>query len=174
MVQRVRLLVKALNGAKRTNEALARCRDADAMVEVLLDASSRLGLGLTGLADALIMLGARYDDEVAYRLAADTMRVICHSAYRASAELAQEKGPFPCFDPEAYPAAPFVRALPEDIRQAIRSKGMRNSHLTAIAPTGTISLLADNVSSGIEPVFDFSYSRRVLTMDGRYAEHQLS
>lgn len=137
-------------------------------------ASRRLGLGLTGLADALIMLGVRYGDEDSYRLAADMMRAICHSAYRASAELAQEKGPFPQYDEKAYLDAPFVQALPEDIRQGIRSTGIRNSHLTAIAPTGTISLLADNVSSGVEPVFDFSYTRRVLTMDGSYADHQLS
>ncbi len=135
--------------------------------------SRRLGLGLTGLADTFVMLGTRYGDAASYRLAADIMRTICHSAYQASTELAHEKGPFPDFDRDAYLAAPFVDALPDNIRQAIGSGGLRNSHLTAIAPTGTISLLADNVSSGIEPVFDFSYSRRVLRLDGSYAEHQL-
>ena len=136
--------------------------------------SRRLGLGITGLADALIMLGARYGNEDSYRVAAELMRTVCHSAYRASAELAREKGPFPRYEQKAYLAAPFAASLPEDIRQAIESSGIRNSHLTAIAPTGTISLLADNVSSGIEPVFDFNYTRRVLTMEGGYAEHELS
>ncbi len=135
--------------------------------------SRRLGLGLTGLADAFIMLGVRYGEEDSHRLAAEIMRTICHSAYRASAELAKEKGPFPHYDETAYLAAPFVQALPEDIRQAIQATGIRNSHLTAIAPTGTISLLANNVSSGIEPVFDFNHTRRLLEMDGSYAEHQL-
>ncbi len=136
--------------------------------------SRRLGLGLTGLADAFIMLGLRYGDEDSYRLAAEIMATICHSAYRASAELAREKGPFPEFDETAYLAAPFVQALPEDIRRAIKSAGVRNSHLTAIAPTGTISLLANNVSGGVEPVFDFNYTRGLLEMDGSYAEHQLA
>ena len=126
----------------------------------------RIGLGVTGLADALIMLGAHYAQPSARKLAAHMMATVCHSAYRASVELAREKGSFPMFERDAYLAGLFVRSLPEDIRTGIAAHGIRNSHLLAIAPTGTISLLADNVSSGIEPVFDFFCSRRVLTADG--------
>ena len=128
--------------------------------------SRRVGLGLTGLADALIMLGRHYDSDAARESAAEVMRVITHEAYRTSVALAREKGPFPFFESGGYLAAPFVRALPADIREGIARHGIRNSHLTAIAPTGTISLLADNVSSGIEPVFRFRFTRRVLDADG--------
>ncbi|HEX7080449.1 MAG TPA: adenosylcobalamin-dependent ribonucleoside-diphosphate reductase [Gammaproteobacteria bacterium] len=134
----------------------------------------RAGLGVTGLADALIMLGLHYGEAPARALAARAMRTICHAAYRCSAELAGEKGPFPFFDRDRYLEGEFVRTLPEDIRDAIARHGIRNSHLTAIAPTGTISLLANNVSSGIEPVFDFHYRRRVLSQDGSLSEHVLT
>ena len=130
--------------------------------------SRRIGLGLTGLADALIMLGLRYDSAAARETAAQAMRAICHAAYRASADLAREKGAFPYFDRAPYLEGAFIRALPDDIRDAIAGHGIRNSHLTAIAPTGTISLLADNISSGVEPVFDFRHSRRLLDVDGSY------
>ncbi|MDE2007096.1 MAG: adenosylcobalamin-dependent ribonucleoside-diphosphate reductase, partial [Rhodospirillales bacterium] len=113
----------------------------------------RIGLGITGLADALLMLGLAYDTPAAREQAAAAMRTICHAAYRASVRLAAEKGSFPGFAREAFLAAPFIRALPEDIRDGIARHGIRNSHLLAIAPTGTISLLAGNVSSGIEPIF---------------------
>ncbi len=135
--------------------------------------SRRVGLGVTGLADTLILLGIAYDSPRALDFAARVMRTICHAAYRASIDLAREKGAFPFFEGDAFLAAPFVAALPEDIRDGIRKHGIRNSHLTAIAPTGTISLLANNVSSGIEPVFDFSYRRRVLELDGSYSEYSL-
>ena len=128
--------------------------------------SRRVGLGLTGLADALIMLGQHYDSDMARETAAEVMRVIAHQAYRTSVALAREKGAFPFFDRAGYLASAFVRALPEDIREGIARHGIRNSHLTAIAPTGTISLLADNVSSGIEPVFRFRFERRILDADG--------
>src|SRR5690606_4284125 len=88
-------------------------------------------------------------------------------------ELAREKGPFPFFEREPYLAAPFIVDLPQDIREGIATHGIRNSHLTAIAPTGTISLLANNVSSSLEPAFDFSYRRRVLELDGSYTEYRL-
>lgn len=123
--------------------------------------SRRIGLGITGLADALIMLGITYGDAASLRLAADIMQEICHSAYRASIDLAKEKGHFPAFEADAYLASPFVSALPKDIRAAIASHGIRNSHLTAIAPTGSISLLANNISSGLEPVFAVEYGRLV-------------
>ena len=135
--------------------------------------SRRIGLGMTGLADALIMLGIKYDTAQARNTAAMVMGEICHTAYRMSIELAREKGPFPFFDRDAYLAGAFIMKLPEDIRAGIAQFGIRNSHLTAIAPTGTISLLANNVSSGLEPVFAYQFRRRVLELDGRYTEYQL-
>jgi ribonucleoside-diphosphate reductase alpha chain len=126
----------------------------------------RIGLGITGLADALIMLGLHYGEEEARQTAARAMRAICHAAYRASTKLAEEKGPFPYFQPIPYLTAPFIRGLPDDLREAIRQHGVRNSHLISIAPTGTISLLANNISSGIEPVFSFRQGR-TLRLHGR-------
>jgi ribonucleoside-diphosphate reductase alpha chain len=128
--------------------------------------SRRVGLGVTGLADTLIMLGLHYGGEPARVQAAEAMRTLCHAAYRASIALAAEKGSYPWFEREACLRRPFIRRLPDDIRAGIAERGLRNSHLTAIAPTGTISLLANNVSSGIEPVFDFDYRRRVRRGDG--------
>lgn len=133
----------------------------------------RIGLGITGLADALIMLGLHYDSHEARELAAEVIRRICHTAYRSSMELASEKGAFPTLDAEPYLSGPFTRALPRDIRDGIRRNGLRNSHLTAIAPAGTISLLADNVSSGLEPVFDFHYRRKLLDAQGGCSEFEL-
>jgi len=135
--------------------------------------SRRIGLGLTGLADTLILLGLRYDEEPARRFAADTMQAICHAAYAASIELAREKGPFPFFERDKYLAGEFVRRLPAAIQAGIAQHGIRNSHLTAIAPTGTISLLANNVSSGLEPAYDFCFRRRMLELDGSYTEYEL-
>jgi len=132
-------------------------------------ASRRLGLGITGLADALIMLGVRYDSEAARRIAADAMRHIAEAAYSASIELAREKGAFPLFDRDGYLAGPFVRALPSALQARVARDGIRNSHLTAIAPAGTISLLAGNVSSGLEPVYALSYERGIRQGDGTVA-----
>jgi ribonucleoside-diphosphate reductase alpha chain len=134
----------------------------------------RIGLGLTGLADTLIMLGLHSGSEKGRRWAAEMMATICHSAYRASIVLAKEKGCFPLFDRERYLKSPFIQALPDDIREGIARNGIRNSHLTAIAPTGTISLLADNISSGIEPVFSYRFSRRILRPDGSPEMHEVS
>ncbi len=134
----------------------------------------RIGLGLTGLADVLIMLGLRYDSDAGRLYAQQLMEQARDAAYRTSVALAQEKGAFPFFEREAYLAAPFVQRLPADIRDGIAAHGIRNSHLTAIAPTGTISLLADNISSGLEPVFDWSYSRRLLERDGNYRQYEVS
>ncbi len=129
-------------------------------------ASRRLGLGLTGLGDALAMLGIVYGGAESIALAGKIMETVCHAAYRASAGLAREKGAFPAFRADAYLDGEFVRALPSDIRDAIRQYGIRNSHLTAIAPTGTVSLLANNVSSGLEPIYDFAYTRHIRKADG--------
>ncbi len=134
----------------------------------------RIGLGFTGLADTLIMLGLRYDEEPARKLAANIMQAICHTAYRTSIALAKEKGAFPFFEREKYLQGKFIQGLPHDIQDDIARHGLRNSHLTAIAPTGTISLLANNISSGLEPVYQFSLTRRVLELDGRYTEHPLT
>jgi ribonucleoside-diphosphate reductase alpha chain len=131
-------------------------------------AARRIGLGITGLADALIMVGLHYDSNAARQRAAEWMALITHSAYRTSIALAREKGVFPHFERDGYLASPFVMRLPLEIRDAIAAHGIRNSHLTAIAPTGTISLLANNVSSGLEPVFDFRVERRMLQADGSY------
>jgi ribonucleoside-diphosphate reductase alpha chain len=135
--------------------------------------SRRIGLGLTGLADALVMLDLRYDSEAGRSLAAEIMRVICHSAYRASVAIAAEKGCFPFFDRQRYVESPFVAALPAELQKAIRDGGMRNSHLTAIAPTGTISLLANSISNGIEPIFAARYQRAVLDTSGTTRQFQV-
>lgn len=135
--------------------------------------SRRIGLGVTGLADALIMLGLHYGSEEARQTAAQAVRTILHAAYRASMALAREKSAFPYFEAGRYAASRFVQALPGDIVAGIRRFGLRNSHLTAIAPAGTISLLAGNLSSGIEPVFDFRVMRRVLDRNGDSVEFAL-
>jgi len=133
----------------------------------------RIGLGITGLADTLVLLGLRYDSDAARQQAALAMRTVRDAAYRASVELAREKGAFPVFDRDAYLASGFATRLPADIRDAIATHGIRNSHLLAIAPAGTISLLANNLSSGIEPVFSAEAERRVLEADGRYRSHRV-
>ncbi len=133
----------------------------------------RIGLGITGLADSLIMLGVRYGADESYILAAKAMRLICHTAYKTSVELARTKGIFPYFEKNNYLQGSYVKSLPAGIRKAIAKGGIRNSHLIAIAPTGSISLLADNISNGLEPVFDAHYRRRLLTEDGVYKEHEL-
>ena len=128
--------------------------------------SRRIGLGVTGLADAMVMLGLTYGNDQSLRVAADIMRSICHAAYRTSISLAKEKGSFPYFERDHYLDGAFIRSLPDDIRRGIAENGIRNSHLLAIAPTGTISLLAGNISSGLEPIFAASYERNVLSENG--------
>jgi ribonucleoside-diphosphate reductase alpha chain len=125
-------------------------------------AKRRIGLGVTGLADALIFLGLSYGSAAAREMAAQWMSIVQNAAYRTSAALAAEKGPFPLYDAEAFLAQPNIARLDKDVRDAIAANGIRNGCLTSIAPTGTISLLAGNVSSGVEPVFDFVFRRRVL------------
>jgi len=136
--------------------------------------SRRIGLGITGLGDTLIMLGLGYATDTARRQARDIMQSVCHTAYSASIELAGEKGCFPFYERDAYAQGAFIRSLPDSIRGGIARQGMRNSHLTAIAPNGTISLLAGNVSSGIEPVFDFHYRRRILNRAGDYETFEVT
>ncbi len=124
-------------------------------------AKRRMGIGVTGLADALLFLRQRYGSAESLKTAERIMRTITESAYLASTELAAEKGAFPMFDREKYLESKFVKRLPPRIRKAIAEHGMRNSHLTSVAPTGTISLLAGNVSSGVEPVFAWHYVRTI-------------
>jgi ribonucleoside-diphosphate reductase alpha chain len=134
----------------------------------------RMGLGVTGLADMLIMLGMRYGSPEAVALSERLMRTVAFAAYDSSADIAAEKGAFPVFDAEKYLAAPFIRNLPAETRAKIGKTGIRNSHLTSIAPTGTISLLAGNVSSGIEPVFALHYVRRIRQgQEGDTADHEV-
>ncbi len=128
--------------------------------------SRRIGLGVTGLADALIMLGLRYDTPAGVARAREILRTLRDAAYAASVELAAEKSPYPWFRAGPCLAAPFVQALPAELRREIARRGLRNSHLLAIAPAGSISLLANNLSSGIEPVFALRQRRRVRTADG--------
>jgi ribonucleoside-diphosphate reductase alpha chain len=126
----------------------------------------RLGLGITGLGDALTMLELRYGCRASLSFAGGLMRTIALAAYQASVALAREKGAFPLFRADAYLAGGFASRLPPDLRDRIAAHGIRNSHLTAIAPTGTISLLAGNVSSGLEPAYAADYLRRLrLTAD---------
>jgi ribonucleoside-diphosphate reductase alpha chain len=133
----------------------------------------RIGLGVTGLGDALIMLGIRYGTAQSFAVAAEVMRTLCHAAYRSSVQLAREKGGFPALEVDSYLQGAFAQTLPEDIRAGIATAGLRNSHLLAIAPTGTISLLASNVSSGLEPVFQARYQRRIRQLDGTLLEHEV-
>ena len=134
----------------------------------------RIGLGFTGLGDALIMLGLRYDSDAAREMAAELTREMRDAAYRASVALAREKGAFPLFEADGYLASGNARRLPDDIREEIRAEGMRNSHLLSIAPTGTISLaFADNASNGIEPPYSWFYTRRKREADGAMREYRV-
>ncbi|KVE36752.1 adenosylcobalamin-dependent ribonucleoside-diphosphate reductase [Burkholderia sp. TSV86] len=131
-------------------------------------AKRRIGVGFTGLGDALVMLGLRYDSQQGRDFAARIARTMRDAAYRASVELARERGAFVLFDAGQYlQAGTFASRLPEDIQQAIHRDGIRNSHLLSIAPTGTVSLaFADNASNGIEPAFSWSYQRTKIMADG--------
>jgi ribonucleoside-diphosphate reductase alpha chain len=133
-------------------------------------AKRRIGLGLTGLADALMMVGQRYGSDQAAETAGRWAGLVSRAAYLTSADLAAEKGAFPLFDRDAYMAGESIRDLDPDVQASIARQGIRNALLTSIAPTGTISLLADNVSSGIEPVFAHSYTRKVTERDGSKRE----
>ena len=137
-------------------------------------AKRRIGLGMTGLADALMMVGLRYGTAPAAERAGEWARQIMRAAYSASVRLAAEKGAFPLYDKNAYLAGETVRELDSDVRDEIAEHGIRNALLTSVAPTGTISLVADNVSSGVEPVFALAYTRKVLQPDGSRVEEEVS
>ena len=136
-------------------------------------AKRRIGLGVTGLADALLMVGLRYGSEEAAIQTDKWMHQIARAAYLASVDLAKEKGAFPLFDAEKFLASGAMQDMDTDVRDAISRHGIRNALLTSIAPTGTISLYAGNVSSGIEPVFAYAYTRKVLQKDGSRTEEEV-
>ncbi|NCV12528.1 MAG: adenosylcobalamin-dependent ribonucleoside-diphosphate reductase, partial [Rhodobacteraceae bacterium] len=136
-------------------------------------AKRRIGLGVTGLADALLMTGLRYGSDEAARQTDRWLHAIARAAYLASVELAKEKGAFPLFDADPFLASDAMMQMDEDVRDEIRTHGIRNALLTSIAPTGTISLYAGNVSSGIEPVFAYAYTRKVLQKDGTRTEEEV-
>ncbi|HEX6858637.1 MAG TPA: adenosylcobalamin-dependent ribonucleoside-diphosphate reductase [Caulobacteraceae bacterium] len=171
-------------GAELDEEALAALtRTAVRMLDNVIDisryplaaqegeakAKRRIGLGVTGLADALVFCGAAYGGDRAVELTGRWLQLIKREAYRASAELAAEKGPFPLYD-AAILDRPNLVDLDDDTREMIARHGLRNGCLTSIAPTGTTSLLAGNVSSGVEPVFAYSYTRKVRQPDGSTRE----
>ena len=133
----------------------------------------RIGLGVTGLADALLMVGQRYGSDEAARLTGQWLKQIARAAYLASAQLAKEKGAFPLFDADKFLSSGAMQAMDDDVCAEIRKNGIRNALLTSIAPTGTISLYAGNVSSGIEPVFAYAYTRKVLQKDGSRTEEEV-
>ena len=136
-------------------------------------AKRRIGLGVTGLADALAMTGLRYGSEAAAARTGEWMHALSRAAYMASVDLAREKGPFPLFEAEGFLASGTMRGMDEDVRDAVAAHGIRNALLTSVAPTGTISLYAGNVSSGIEPIFAAAYTRRVLQRDGTRIEEEV-
>ncbi len=186
-------LAKLVNGAFTKDAALDLpaldhlVRTAVRMMDNVVDASRfplpqqaqeaqakrRIGLGVTGLADALLMVGLRYGSEKAAEITDQWMQAIARAAYLASADLAAEKGAFPLFDADRFLASGSLAHMPDDVKSTIRAKGIRNALLTSIAPTGTISLYAGNVSSGIEPVFAYAYTRKVLQKDGSRTEEEV-
>jgi ribonucleoside-diphosphate reductase alpha chain len=131
-------------------------------------AKRRIGLGVTGVADALILCRTRYGSDASLEKIDQWLGLIERAAYLASAALAKEKGAFPLFDKDQYLRGEHIKRLSPDVRKEIEAHGIRNALLTSIAPTGTISLFAGNVSSGIEPVFSYSYERKVLKDDGTH------
>ena len=136
-------------------------------------AKRRIGLGVTGLADALLMTGLRYGSDEAAAKTEEWLKAIARASYLASVDLAKEKGAFALFDAEPYLSSGNMAQMDDDVREAIRTNGIRNALLTSIAPTGTISLYAGNVSSGIEPVFAYAYTRKVLQKDGSRTEEEV-
>ncbi len=132
----------------------------------MAQAQRRIGLGVTGVADAIAMLGAKYGSPKAVFLLGSWMQTIQNEAYRASALLAEERGFFPMYDAIEHRKNAMIQALDQDVQALIARHGLRNAALTTIAPTGTISMLAGNVSSGIEPIFSTSFLRTITNTDG--------
>ena len=171
-----------LNVLRELVEAAVRMMDNVVDVSVFpLDAQMneakakrRIGLGVTGLADALAMMRLRYGSPEAVRQTEEWMRELALGAYMTSSALAEEKGSFPLFDADKlFASGTFASKLPKAVQDRIRKYGLRNSHLTSVAPTGTISLYAGNVSSGIEPIFATAYTRKVLNGDDTRTEEEV-
>ena len=139
------------------------------------EAKRRIGVGFTGLGDALVMLNLPYNSEAGRLFAADIARVMRDTAYAASIELARERGSFLLLNVDAYLGGTgFASRLPDEIREGIARHGLRNSHLLSIAPTGTVSLaFADNASNGIEPAFSWNYTRKKREIDGSTREYMV-
>ena len=185
-----RLVVDPFEGTAQLDEELLKGLVATAvrMMDNTVDASKfpleaqareaenkrRIGLGVTGLADALLMVGVRYGSKEAAELTEKWLHQVARASYLASVDIAKEKGAFPLFDAEPYLASGTMVGMDADVRDAIKVHGIRNALLTSIAPTGTISLYAGNVSSGIEPVFAYSYTRKVLQKDGSRTEEEVT
>ena len=185
-----RLVIDPFEGTAQLDEELLKGLVATAvrMMDNTVDASKfpleaqareaenkrRIGLGVTGLADALLMVGVRYGSKEAAELTEKWLHQVARASYLASVDLAKEKGAFPLFDAEPYLASGTMVGMDADVRDAIKAHGIRNALLTSIAPTGTISLYAGNVSSGIEPVFAYSYTRKVLQKDGSRTEEEVT
>ena len=185
-----RLVVDPFEGTAQLDEELLKGLVATAvrMMDNTVDASKfpleaqareaenkrRIGLGVTGLADALLMVGVRYGSKEASELTEKWLHQVARASYLASVDLAKEKGAFPLFDAGPYLASGTMVGMDADVRDAIKAHGIRNALLTSIAPTGTISLYAGNVSSGIEPVFAYSYTRKVLQKDGSRTEEEVT
>jgi len=185
-----RLVVDPFEGTAQLDEELLKGLVATAvrMMDNTVDASKfpleaqareaenkrRIGLGVTGLADALLMVGVRYGSKEAAELTEKWLHQVARASYLASVDLAKEKGAFPLFDAWPYLASGTMVGMDADVRDAIKAHGIRNALLTSIAPTGTISLYAGNVSSGIEPVFAYSYTRKVLQKDGSRTEEEVT
>ena len=126
----------------------------------------RMGIGITGLGDVFAFLRTKYGSQESLDITTEIMKSVTETAYESSIELAKEKGSFPALEKEKYLESNFIKTLPKRIHRGIEEHGIRNSHLISIAPTGTISLLAGNVSSGLEPIFATSYLRKIKTDDG--------
>ncbi|WP_457332025.1 adenosylcobalamin-dependent ribonucleoside-diphosphate reductase [Rhizobacter sp. P5_C2] len=184
-----RFVVEPFGGGARFDEEgfVALVRVAVRMLDNVLDATvwplpqqraeagnkRRIGLGFTGLGDALVMLNLHYDSDAARGMARHVAERMRDAAYEASCDLAGERGAFPLFNPDLYlSGSTFVSRLPAALCERIRTRGLRNSHLLSIAPTGTISLaFADNASNGIEPAFSWTYTRKKRMPDGSFKEY---
>jgi len=140
------------------NHALPKIRDA-------VSSDRRVGLGITGMADALVLMKQAYDSEEALESIEEIMQTICHNAYETSIDLAEEKGAFSLFDWKGISESKFVQGLPKKLQKRIKEKGLRNCTLITMPPVGTGSIVAQT-SSGIEPIFCTSYKRRVKQHDG--------
>lgn len=165
----------ARTAARFLDDVIDYNMDAHALeaIQEAVASDRRIGLGITGLADALVRMGVRYDTDEALRIVDRMMETICRAAYQTSIDLARDKGPYPLFDWEGVKRSKFIQALPIDIQEQIRQFGMRNSTVITVPPVGTGSIVARS-SSGIEPIFETSYRRRVKQDDGEtFSEYKV-